>query len=292
MKYTATDKTAKEKTKSKNIKTRVIPGYHLSLGIVVTMLSVIVLIPLASVLVYSLKISPGDFVALIMKENVRNAFITSITSSFIAAIVNVVFGLIVAWTLVKYDFPGKWLLDGLIELPFALPTAVAGIALTSLTADTGYIGSFFAQFGISIAYTRVGITFALVFIGIPFVVRAVQPVLEKLDPVYEEAAGVMGASRIKIFWKIIFPEILPSILTGFGLAFGRCLGEYGSVIFIAGNKPFETEITPLIIMSKLQEFDYKSATAIALVMLAASFLILFVVNLIQARNSKILKGGR
>lgn len=292
MKYTATDKTAKEKTKSKNIKTRVIPGYHLSLGIVVTMLSVIVLIPLASVLVYSLKISPGDFVSLIMKENVRNAFITSITSSFIAAIVNVVFGLIVAWTLVKYDFPGKWLLDGLIELPFALPTAVAGIALTSLTADTGYIGSFFAQFGISIAYTRVGITFALVFIGIPFVVRAVQPVLEKLDPVYEEAAGVMGASRIKIFWKIIFPEILPSILTGFGLAFGRCLGEYGSVIFIAGNKPFETEITPLIIMSKLQEFDYKSATAIALVMLAASFLILFVVNLIQARNSKILKRGR
>ena len=292
MKYTATDKTAKEKTKSKNIKTRVIPGYHLSLGIVVTMLSVIVLIPLASVLVYSLKISPGDFVALIMKENVRNAFITSITSSFIAAIVNVVFGLIVAWTLVKYDFPGKWLLDGLIELPFALPTAVAGIALTSLTADTGYIGSFFARFGISIAYTRVGITFALVFIGIPFVVRAVQPVLEKLDPVYEEAAGVMGASRIKIFWKIIFPEILPSILTGFGLAFGRCLGEYGSVIFIAGNKPFETEITPLIIMSKLQEFDYKSATAIALVMLAASFLILFVVNLIQSRNSKILKGGR
>ena len=292
MKFTATDKTAKKKTKSKNIKTRVIPGYHLSLGIVVTMLSVIVLIPLASVLVYSLKISPGDFVALIMKENVRNAFITSITSSFIAAIVNVVFGLIVAWTLVKYDFPGKWLLDGLIELPFALPTAVAGIALTSLTADTGYIGSFFARFGISIAYTRVGITFALVFIGIPFVVRAVQPVLEKLDPVYEEAAGVMGASRIKIFWKIIFPEILPSILTGFGLAFGRCLGEYGSVIFIAGNKPFETEITPLIIMSKLQEFDYKSATAIALVMLAASFLILFVVNLIQARNSKILKGGR
>ncbi len=292
MKFTATDKTAKKKTKSKNIKTRVIPGYHLSLGIVVTMLSVIVLIPLASVLVYSLKISPGDFVALIMKENVRNAFITSITSSFIAAIVNVVFGLIVAWTLVKYDFPGKWLLDGLIELPFALPTAVAGIALTSLTADTGYIGSFFARFGISIAYTRVGITFALVFIGIPFVVRAVQPVLEKLDPVYEEAAGVMGAGRIKIFWKIIFPEILPSILTGFGLAFGRCLGEYGSVIFIAGNKPFETEITPLIIMSKLQEFDYKSATAIALVMLAASFLILFVVNLIQARNSKILKGGR
>ena len=180
----------------------------------------------------------------------------------------------------------------MIELPFALPTAVAGIALTSLTADTGLIGGFFAKFGISIAYTRVGITVALVFVGIPFVTRAVQPVLEKLDPVYEEAAGVMGAGRFRIFRKIILPEILPSVLTGFGLAFGRCLGEYGSVVFIAGNKPFETEITPLIIMSELQEYDYKSATAIALVMLAASFLILFLVNMVQHRNTKTLKGGR
>ena len=177
MKYTATDKTAKEKTKSKNIKTRVIPGYHLSLGIVVTMLSVIVLIPLASVLVYSLKISPGDFVALIMKENVRNAFITSITSSFIAAIVNVVFGLIVAWTLVKYDFPGKWLLDGLIELPFALPTAVAGITLSKLYSGTGFFGKGLGKLGIDVAYTQAGIVVALVFVGIPFVIRAVQPVL-------------------------------------------------------------------------------------------------------------------
>ena len=178
MKYTATDKTAKEKTKSKNIKTRVIPGYHLSLGIVVTMLSVIVLIPLASVLVYSLKISPGDFVALIMKENVRNAFITSITSSFIAAIVNVVFGLIVAWTLVKYDFPGKWLIDGLIELPFALPTAVAGITLSKLYSGTGFLGKGLGKLGIDVAYTQAGIVVALVFVGIPFVIRAVQPVLE------------------------------------------------------------------------------------------------------------------
>ena len=288
MKSTATDKSIK----SKNIKTRLIPGYHLTFGIVVAMLSVIVLIPLASVLVYSLKISPAEFVGLILKENVRNAFITSIVSSFIAAVINTIFGLIAAWTLVKYDFPGKWLLDGLIELPFALPTAVAGIAITSLTADTGLIGGFFAKFGISIAYTRVGITVALVFVGIPFVTRAVQPVLEKLDPVYEEAAGVMGAGRFRIFRKIILPEILPSVLTGFGLAFGRCLGEYGSVVFIAGNKPFETEITPLIIMSELKEYDYKSATAIALVMLAASFLILFLVNMVQHRNAKILKGGR
>jgi sulfate transport system permease protein len=163
--------------------------------------------------------------------------------------------------------------------------------LTSLTSDKGLVGSFFAKFGIKIAYTRLGIIVALVFIGIPFVVRSVQPVLEKLDPVYEEAAGVMGASRLRTFWTIIFPEILPSAFTGFGLAFGRCLGEYGSVVFIAGNQPYETEITPLIIMSKLQEYDYAGATSIALVMLIVAFLILFITNMIQARSSKILKGG-
>lgn len=200
-------------------------------------------------------------------------------------------GVIIAWVLVRYQFPGKRIIDGMIELPFALPTAVAGMALTSLTTDNGLIGSFFDKFGIKIAYTQVGITIALIFIGIPFVVRSVQPILEKLDSSYEEAAGVLGASRTRIFWKIIFPEIRPAVFTGFGLAFGRCLGEYGSVVFIAGNKPYETEITPLIIMSELQEFDYKSATAIALVMLAVSFLLLFVINLIQARNTKILKGG-
>ena len=160
-----------------------------------------------------------------------------------------------------------------------------------MTADTGLVGKFFARFGIEIAYTRAGITVALIFIGIPFVVRTVQPILEKLDPTYEEAAGVLGASRILIFRKVIFPEILPATLTGFGLAFGRCLGEYGSVVFIAGNRPYETEITPLIIMSELQEFDYQSATSIALVMLIASFLILFLMNLMQARNSKRLRGG-
>lgn len=180
----------------------------------------------------------------------------------------------------------------MIELPFALPTAVAGISLTFLTTDQGWVGSFFAKFGIHIAYTRIGITVALVFIGIPFVVRSIQPVLEKLDASYEEAASVLGASRFTIFWKVIFPELLPSLCTGFGLAFGRCLGEYGSVVFIAGNKPYYTEITPLIIMSELQEYDYASATAIALVMLIAAFFILFINNLIQARNTKILNGGR
>ena len=282
----------KSTTSKKTKKVRVIPGYHLTLGITVTMLSLIVLIPLASVLVYALKLSPSEFFRLVTKPNILHAFRTSILCSLVAALINCIFGVIIAWVLVKYDFPGKRILDGCIELPFALPTAVAGIALTSLTADTGLIGGFFAKFGISIAYTRVGITVALVFVGIPFVTRAVQPVLEKLDPVYEEAAGVMGAGRFRIFRKIILPEILPSVLTGFGLAFGRCLGEYGSVVFIAGNKPFETEITPLIIMSELQEYDYKSATAIALVMLAASFLILFLVNMVQHRNAKILKGGR
>jgi sulfate transport system permease protein len=168
---------------------------------------------------------------------------------------------------------------------------VAGIALTALTADTGLVGGFFANFGIKIAFTRIGITVALVFIGIPFVVRAVQPVLEKLDPAYEEAAGVLGASRTRIFWKVILPELIPAIFTGFGLAFGRCLGEYGSVVFIAGNMPFETEIAPLIIMSELQEYDYSSATTIALVMLVASFVTLFLVNVVQNRNAKILKGG-
>ena len=201
-------------------------------------------------------------------------------------------GVILAWVLVRYRFPLKRLLNGMIELPFALPTAVAGIALTSLTADTGLVGKFFARFGIEIAYTRAGITVALIFIGIPFVVRTVQPILEKLDLTYEEAAGVLGANRILIFWKVIFPEILPATLTGFGLAFGRCLGEYGSVVFIAGNQPYKTEITPLIIMSKLQEYDYTSATSIALVMLIAAFFILFFTNLVQARSSKILKGGQ
>ena len=259
-----------------------IPGFGLSLGVTITLLSLVVLIPLAALVIYTAQMSPSEFWEAITRERVLASYKVSFITAFIASLINAVMGVILAWVLVRYKFPGKRILDGMIELPFALPTAVAGIALTSL----------FAKFGISIAYTRVGITVALVFVGIPFVTRAVQPVLEKLDPVYEEAAGVMGAGRFRIFRKIILPEILPSVLTGFGLAFGRCLGEYGSVVFIAGNKPFETEITPLIIMSELQEYDYESATAIALVMLAASFLILFLVNMVQHRNAKILKGGR
>ena len=270
---------------------RVIPGFGLSMGVTVSILSIIVLIPLASLVVFTANMNFSEIIAAITRERVLASFEVSFLTALIASLINAVMGVILAWVLVRYDFPFKRLLDGMIELPFALPTAVAGIALTSLTADKGLVGGFFARFGIKIAYTRIGIIVALVFIGIPFVVRAVQPVLEKLDSSYEEAAGVLGASRTKIFWKVIFPEIRPAVFTGFGLAFGRCLGEYGSVVFIAGNQPYETEITPLIIMAELQEYDYASATAIALVMLFVSFLILFLVNLIQIRNAKILKGG-
>lgn len=270
---------------------RVIPGFGLSMGVTVSLLGIIVLIPLASLVIFTAQMDFGQVIETITRPRVLASFEVSFLTSFIASAINAVMGVILAWVLVRYDFPLKRLLDGMIELPFALPTAVAGIALTSLTTNNGLIGKHFAELGIDIAYTRIGITVALVFIGIPFVVRAVQPVLEKLDHVYEEAAGVLGASRITVFWKVIFPEIRSAMLTGFGLAFGRCLGEYGSVVFIAGNQPYETEITPLIIMSELQEFDYASATAIALVMLLAAFAILFAMNLVQARNSKILKGG-
>jgi sulfate transport system permease protein len=270
---------------------RVIPGFGISMGVTLTILSLVVLIPLASLVIYTAQLSPKEVIATITRDRVLASFEVSFLTAFIASIINVIMGIVLAWVLVRYKFPLKRLFDGMIELPFALPTAVAGIALTSLTTDTGLIGKFFANFGIKIAYTRIGITVALVFIGIPFVVRTVQPVLEKLDPSYEEAAGILGASRTKIFWKVIFPEILPAALTGFGLAFGRCLGEYGSVVFIAGNQPYKTEITPLIIMSELQEYDYSSATAIALVMLVAAFLVLFLTNLVQSRSARIVKGG-
>lgn len=272
-------------------KSVVIPGFGLTTGVTLAILSVVVLIPLASLVVFSAQMSASEIIDVITRPRVLSSFKVSFLTAFVASLINAVMGVVLAWVLVRYTFPLKRIVDGTIELPFALPTAVAGIALTALTADTGLIGGFFANFGIKIAFTRIGITVALVFIGIPFVVRAVQPVLEKLDPAYEEAAGVLGANRTRIFWKVILPELIPAIFTGFGLAFGRCLGEYGSVVFIAGNMPFETEIAPLIIMSELQEYDYSSATTIALVMLVASFITLFLVNVVQNRNAKILKGG-
>ncbi|MDD5829682.1 MAG: sulfate ABC transporter permease subunit CysT [Lachnospira sp.] len=268
-------------------KTRVIPGFKLTMGITVTMLSLIVLIPLASVMVYSLKLPPSEFIKLITKQNVVYAFATSIVCSFIAAVINVIFGVILAWTLVKYDFPGKRILDGFIELPFALPTAVAGITLSKMYSDTGILGKPLAAIGIKVSYTHLGIIVALIFIGIPFVVRNVQPVLEKLDGQYEEAAYILGASPSKTFFKVILPELRPAILTGFGLAFARGIGEYGSVIYISGNSAKEhTQVVSYVIMQKLSYIDYASATAIALVMLVISFLLLFAINVIQMKQAK------
>ena len=268
-------------------KTRVIPGFKLTMGITVTMLSLIVLIPLASVMVYSLKLPPSEFIKLITKQNVVYAFTTSIVCSFIAAVINVIFGVILAWTLVKYDFPGKRILDGFIELPFALPTAVAGITLSKMYSDTGILGKPLAAIGIKVSYTHLGIIVALIFIGIPFVVRNVQPVLEKLDGLYEEAAYILGASPSKTFFKVILPELRPAILTGFGLAFARGIGEYGSVIYISGNSAKEhTQVVSYVIMQKLSYIDYASATAIALVMLVISFLLLFAINVIQMKQAK------
>lgn len=268
-------------------KTRVIPGFKLTMGITVTMLSLIVLIPLASVMVYSLKLPPSEFIKLITKQNVVYAFTTSIVCSFIAAVINVIFGVILAWTLVKYDFPGKRILDGFIEFPFALPTAVAGITLSKMYSDTVILGKPLAAIGIKVSYTHLGIIVALIFIGIPFVVRNVQPVLEKLDGQYEEAAYILGASPSKTFFKVILPELRPAILTGFGLAFARGIGEYGSVIYISGNSAKEhTQVVSYVIMQKLSYIDYASATAIALVMLVISFLLLFAINVIQMKQAK------
>ena len=262
-------------------KARVIPGFRCTFGIVVLMLSLIVLIPLASVLVYSLKISPGEFFSLLWKSNVRNAFLTSIGCSLVAAGINTVFGVIVAWTLVKYDFPGKRIVDGLIELPFALPTAVAGITLSKLYSETGFFGKMLAGIGIKVTYTKTGLVIALVF-----VIRAVQPVLEKLDGQYEEAAYMLGASPSKTFRRVILPELRPAILTGFGLALARGIGEYGSVIYISGNSAKEkTQVVSYVIMQKLSYIDYESATAIALVMLVLSFVLLLFVNIVQARQA-------
>lgn len=276
--------------KKKRKQRRVIPGFGLSLGITVTLLSLIVVIPLCSLVVFSSQLSFSEFIETITSPRVLASYRVSFQTALIASLINAVVGLIISWVLVRYQFPGKRIMDGLIEVPFALPTAVAGISLTHMTVDSGWVGSIFHKFGIEIAYTRIGITIALVFIGIPFVVRSVQPVLEKLDPQYEEAASMLGAGRTYSFFRIIFPEIFPALVAGFTMAFARSLGEYGSVVFIAGNTPFKTEITPLLIMSQLQEYDYASATSIALVMLAAAFLILFVNAVLQSRASKIVSG--
>ncbi len=277
MKSTATNKTKK---------VRVIPGYHLTLEITVTMLSLIVLIPLASVMVSALKLRPVEFWSLITKPTVRHAFATSIGCSFIAALINSVFGVIIAWVLVRYEFPGKRILDGCIELPFALPTSVAGITLSKMYSENGILGTPLAKLGIKVSYTHLGLVIALVFVGIPFVIRAVQPVLEKLDGQYEEAAFMLGANRFQTFRRVLLPEMMPPVLTGFGLAFARGIGEYGSVIYISGNSAREhTQVISYVIMQKLGYIDYASATAIALVMLILSFVLLLAVNIVQMKQA-------
>ena len=265
----------------------VIPGFGLTFGISLAMLSILILIPLASILVYSFRLSSSEFWQLITEKAVLSALFTSVGCSFIAAIVNCIFGVILAWVIVKYDFFGKRFLDGMLELPFALPTAVAGITLSKMYSDTGIVGKYFAKFGIKISYTHIGIIIALIFVGIPFVVRAVQPILEKLDNQYEEAAYILGADRKTTFWKVIFPEIKPALLTGFGLAFSRGIGEYGSVIYISGNSLKEhTQVISYVIMQKLNYVDYPSATVIALIMLIFSFILLFLINLVQMNQFK------
>ena len=267
-------------------RSRVLPGFGLSLGFTLAYLSLIVLIPLSAVFFKSFGVGWNGLLEILSSERILKSLQLSFGTALIAALINVVFGSLLAWCLVRYTFPGKRFIDALVDLPFALPTAVAGIALTSLYAPNGWIGQYLTPLGIQVAYTSIGITIALIFIGIPFVVRTVQPVLADIETELEEAASALGANRWQIVSRIIFPILLPALLTGFALAFARGVGEYGSVIFIAGNQPFKTEIAPLMIISRLEEYDYPAATTIAVVMLVISFVILLLINLIQAWASR------
>lgn len=261
---------------------RVMPGFGLSLGFTVFYLCLIVLIPLSAVFVKTFTMTWEAFWHAVTSERVVASYKLSFGASLIAAAINVVFGGVVAWVLVRYKFPGKRFVDALVDLPFALPTAVAGITLTALYSQNGWIGRYLEPLGLKIAFTPVGVVVALTFIGLPFVVRTVQPVLEEAERELEEAAASLGASSLQIFLRVVFPTIMPALLTGFALAFARATGEYGSVIFIAGNMPMVSEITPLFIITKLEQYDYAGATAIAVVMLLASFLMLLAINLLQA----------
>lgn len=255
-----------------------LPGFGLSLGYTMLYLSILVILPLTMIFFNTTKMGWERFWDTVLDPRVVASYKLSFGASFTAALINVVFGVLLAWVLVRYPFPGKRMVDGLVDLPFALPTAVAGIALTTLYAPNGWIGSLL---WFKVAFTPIGVTIALTFIGLPFVVRMVQPVLQNLDKEIEEASASLGASRLQTFIKVIIPELLPAILAGFTLAFARSLGEYGSVVFIAGNMPMKTEITPLLIITKLEQYDYAGATAIASVMLFISFILLFCINLLQ-----------
>jgi sulfate transport system permease protein len=259
----------------------VLPGFGLSLGITCTYLSLVVLLPLATIFVRTADLSGHLLWATITNPRVMASYRVTFGASFAAALVNTVFGLLVAWVLVRYRFPGRKIVDAMVDLPFALPTAVAGIALTTLYASNGWVGSRLDELGIKVSYTWLGIAVALVFIGLPFVVRTVQPVLEDLEVEVEEAAASLGARRWQTFTRVVFPTVAPALLTGFALAFARAIGEYGSVVFISGNMPMKTEIVPLLIITKLEQYDYAGATAIAMVMLIVSFGLLLTINVLQ-----------
>ncbi len=259
----------------------ILPGFGLTLGFTLLYLSLIVLLPLSTLFLKTASLTWTQFWMTITSPRVMAAYRLSFGASLASALINSLFGFVVAWTLTRYRFPAKSLVDGLVDLPFALPTAVAGITLTAIYASNGWIGSYLDALGIKVAFAPLGVVVALTFVGLPFVVRTVQPVLEDLDPEFEEAAATMGANRMQIFLRIIVPPVLPALLTGFALAFARALGEYGSVVFISGNMPMRTEIVPLLIMSKLEQFDYAGATAIAVVMLVVSFVLLLGANLLQ-----------
>jgi len=259
----------------------VLPGFNLTLGYTLLYLSLIVLIPLSAAFIKTTELSFDEFWAVVTAPRVLASYKLTFGASLIGALINAVFGLLTAWVLVRYSFPGKKIIDALVDLPFALPTAVAGIALTAVYAGNGWIGSLLEPHGIKVAFTPIGVIIALTFIGLPFVVRTVQPVLEDLEAETEEAAASLGANRLQTFTKVILPTLWPALLTGFALAFARAIGEYGSVIFIAGNVPFVSEITPLIIITKLEQYEYSSATAVAVVMLIISFLLLFAINGVQ-----------
>lgn len=269
----------------------VIPGFGLALGVTLTWLTLIVLIPLSGLIWRSSGLGWSSFMALVLDERTVNALTISFGTAFIAAVVNLFFGVILAWVLVRYRFPGKRVIDAMVDLPFALPTAVAGIALTALYAPNGWIGALLEPLGIKIAFTPAGIVIALVFVGLPFVVRTVQPVMEEIDKEVEEAAATLGANRYQTISRVLLPGLLPAGLTGFALAFARGVGEYGSVIFIAGNLPYVSEIAPLLIIIRLEEFNYPAATAIATVMLFLSFIMLFVINSIQAWSRRRYSNG-
>lgn len=259
----------------------ILPGFNLALGFTLLYLSLIVLIPLSAAFIRTAELTWPEFWTIVTTPRVMASYRLTFGASFAAAMVNAVFGLLVAWVLVRYHFPGKKLVDALVDLPFALPTAVAGIALTALYAGNGWIGQFLEPMGFKVAFTPLGIFVALTFIGLPFVVRTVQPVLEDIESELEEAAATLGANRWQTFTRVIFPALFPALMTGFALAFARAIGEYGSVIFIAGNMPMISEITPLLIITKLEQYDYAGATALSVVMLVISFILLLIINLLQ-----------